>query len=306
MDPNEKTGPAGYGPQGHVGPEGAFPYRIDFENDPQATAPAQRVDIYDQLDSNLDWSTFEFTEAGFGETIILVPPGRQYFFTTVGIAHNDRKFEVEVELDFNVQSGELILSFHSLDPVSGLPPDVLTGFLPPEDGTGRGQGHVSYVIEPNPGLATGTEIRNVALIRFDFAEIIATNQVDPHDPSQGTDPAKEALVTIDAEPPSSSVDPLPATSPLTFSVSWAGDDGAGSGIGHYDIYVANDGGPFVLWQGAITTTMATFAGEADHTYAFYSVATDNVGQRQPTPAEAQAITTVVGDHRIYLPLVLRQ
>ncbi len=77
-------------------------------------------------------------------------------------------------------------------------------------------------------------MRNIALIRFDFGEIIATNQVDPHDPSQGTDPAKEALSTIDAGLPTSSVNPLPATSPKTFTVSWAGDDGIGSGIAFYD------------------------------------------------------------------------
>ena len=68
---------------------------------------------------------------------------------------------------------------------------MLTGFLPPEDGTGRGQGYFSYTVDPRADLATGTEIRNVALIRFDFQEVIGTNQVDPHDPSQGTDPAKK-------------------------------------------------------------------------------------------------------------------
>lgn len=36
----------------------------------------------------------------------------------------------------------------------------------------------------------------MALITFDSQETIATNQVDPHDPSQGTDPGKECLNTI--------------------------------------------------------------------------------------------------------------
>ena len=31
----------------------AYPYRIDFENDAVATAPAQRVDVTDQLASTL-------------------------------------------------------------------------------------------------------------------------------------------------------------------------------------------------------------------------------------------------------------
>ena len=39
-----------------------------------------------------------------------------------------------------------------------------------------------------------------------------------------------------------------------------------------------------------TLTSATYAGQLNHTYAFYSVATDNVGHRQATPTAAQATT----------------
>jgi hypothetical protein len=104
----------------------------------------------------------------------------------------------------------LAAQFMTLDPLTGLPPDVQSGFLPPEDGTGRGQGHLSYVIRAKPDVPSGMEIRNVAVIQVDFGDTIGTNQRDPHDPSQGTDPALEALVTIDAGPPSSHVLPLPA------------------------------------------------------------------------------------------------
>ena len=49
-DPNSKTGPSGFGTQDFVNPSDLFPYRVNFENDPTATAPAQRVDVTDQLD----------------------------------------------------------------------------------------------------------------------------------------------------------------------------------------------------------------------------------------------------------------
>ena len=52
-DPNDKIGPGGFGLQAFVALDRALPYRIDFENDAAATAPAQRVDITDQLDPNL-------------------------------------------------------------------------------------------------------------------------------------------------------------------------------------------------------------------------------------------------------------
>ena len=94
--------------------------------------------------------------------------------------------------------GRIRAAFQSFDPATSLPPSLLSGFLPPEDGTGRGMGYFSYVVDARPDLPTGTEVRNIALITFDWGETIATNQVDPHDPSQGTDPRKEALVTIDA------------------------------------------------------------------------------------------------------------
>src|SRR5207245_8905509 len=39
-------------------------------------------------------------------------------------------------------------------------------------------------------------------------------------------------------------------------------------------------------------TSATFTAQPGHSYAFYSVATDNLGHVQPTPATGQATTSV--------------
>jgi len=38
-----------------------FAYEIVFENETNATAPAQAVQISDTLSTNLDWQTFELT-----------------------------------------------------------------------------------------------------------------------------------------------------------------------------------------------------------------------------------------------------
>ena len=112
------------------------------------------------------------------------------------MSFNGVDFEVQVEAGIHLSTGEVYANFYSLDPLSGLPPFVDIGFLPPENGTGRGQGYFTYIIKAKEGLSPGTKIRNVALITFDSQETIATNQVDPHDPSQGTDPSKECLNTI--------------------------------------------------------------------------------------------------------------
>src|SRR5262249_37285323 len=157
-----------------------------------------------------------------------------------------------------------------------------TGFLPPENGTGRGKGYFTYLVQPKAGLPTGTQIRNVAAVVFDANAPITTDQKDDHDPSKGVDPAKQDLITIDAGAPSSHVAPLPAKETSSnFTLSWSGqDDAGGSGIASYDVFVSDNGGPFVPFVTSTTQTSATFQGANRHTYAFFSVATDNVGHVQ--------------------------
>src|SRR5439155_3035320 len=150
-----------------------------------------------------DWNTFQWTEIGFGDAVMSIPPGTQHFQTTVPITYNGRTFDVQIELSFQSATGRLFALFLSIDPATSLPPDVLTGFLPPEDGTGRGMGHFSYTVRPKANLPTGTQIRNVAAVTFDLGETITTDQVAEHDPTKGVDPNKQNLVTIDAGPPTS-------------------------------------------------------------------------------------------------------
>jgi len=294
IDPNSKIGPIGIGLESYIGLGYPLIYRVDFENESTATAPCQQVIITDPLSSNLDLTTFEWTEIGWGDQFIVVPPDTQHFEASVPVSYLGTDFEVQIEAGMRSGTGQAYITFRAIDPDTGLPPSVDIGFLPPEDGTGRGQGHVSYIIKPKPDLATGTEIRNVALISFDRQTDIATNQVNPHDPAQGTDPTKECLNTIDAGAPESAVAALP---PLIqenqFDVAWSGaDDAGGSGIADYDIFVATDGGPYTTWLANTTQTLTLFTGAPGHTYAFYSIARDNVGHIESAPAAPDAMTTV--------------
>ena len=308
VDPNEKIGPVGYGPQAWIPADALMPYRINFENlgpgskkpngDPYpnvATAPAQRVTITDPLSASLDWSTFRFTEFGFGDTIVPVPSGSggsSHFTGSVPLTYNGKTFDVEITAGINFSTGLVSVRLQSIDPETSLPPDVLTGFLPPEDGTGRGKGHISFTVRSRADLPTGTAIRNVAQIRFDVNEVITTDQVNPQDPAQGTDPEKRALVTLDKDPPASTIGTLPGTtSSPVFQVTWSGTD-TGAGLARYDIYVSDNGGAWALWQAfPAGTTSALFTGQVGHTYGFRSVARDHAGNVQTTPALAQATTT---------------
>jgi RHS repeat-associated protein len=291
-DPNQKLGPVGAGAAHYVLPGATLPYRIDFENDKDATAPAQLVTVTDPLIPDFDWSSFRLTEVGFGDTLIPVPPDRQYFETTASMTYGGQTFEVQIEVGLRLGTGEVYARFQSIDPATSLPPPVEIGFLPPEDGTGRGQGHFSYLINARSDLPTDREIRNIALIEFDYQEVIATNQRDPHNPAAGTDPDKEALVTIDADGPSSAVTALPATTTTAaFNVAWSGTD-AGSGIASYDVYVSTEGAPWTAWQTGTTASSASFTGQNGKTYAFYTIAHDGVGHVEAAPATADTVTTV--------------
>ena len=54
--------------------------------------------------------------------------------------------------------------------------------------------------------------------------------------------------------------------------------------------MSDNGGPYTAWLTNTTLTAAPYQGQIGHTYGFYSVATDNAGNVQPTPAAAQATT----------------
>jgi RHS repeat-associated protein len=295
-DPNGKIGPSGYGLEKFFAQDNTLSYRVDFANDPSVTAPAQFVRITDRLDANLNESTFEIREIGFGDQMIAVPEETQHFQTKVPLNSNGVSFEVQIEVGIRLATREVFAVFSSIVPETGLPPDVLTGFLPPENGTGRGMGHIAYTIRPKTGLTTGIQTRNVALITFDQNPSIATNQRDPHNPAAGTDPEREAFNTIDAGAPSSSVSSLPSESGHAFLVQWSGqDDAGGSGVGSYDVFVSTNGGPFTRWLDGVNVTSAPFIGELGQSYAFYSTAHDRVGHLEAPPVIADAQTMVIAN-----------
>ena len=110
--------------------------------------------------------------------------------------------------------------------------------------------------------------------------------------SQSRSPQANTLV--DLTPPTGTVAALPKQEKTTtFAVSWSGSDGRhGSGLASYAVWVSENGGKFQLWIPSTTKTSAKFTGQAGNTYAFYSVATDNAGNVQPTPSQPQATTTI--------------
>jgi RHS repeat-associated protein len=278
FDPNALIGPAGYGTVGFIQPSSAWPYTVEFEND--GSLAALGVTITEQLNPSLDWSMLQLGSFGFGSVRVNVPAGLTEYGTTIPYQNVDRSaLNVQVALNFDVQTGFLTATFTSLDPITGQAPTALAdGFLPPDDESGIGEGYIQYTVQAKSGLATGTTVSAQASVVFDTNAAIATNT---------------AANTVDTTVPTSSVAALPAIeSSPSFLVRWSGSDGKGSGIASYNVYVSNNGGAYVLWQSDTTKTSAIYAGQIGHTYRFYSVATSNIGLVQPTPATAQATTMV--------------
>lgn len=175
----------------------------------------------------------------------------------------------EVEISFDSTSGLITWYFEDIQ----LPPNV----NPPE-----GEGWVMFHVDPLPDLPSGTQILNWADITFDYNDPMRTDTI---------------LNTIDALPPSSSVDSLPPEVYPEFEVSWGGDDDSlGSGIGSYSIYVSTNGNPFEIWLANTEDTSATFTGDIDSSYAFCSLAKDNVGHIENKILIAEAITTVISSY----------
>ena len=102
---------------------------------------------------------------------------------------------------------------------------------------------------------------------------------------------------------------LPAkVSGNSVTVSWSGLDekGHGSGIACYDVYVSKNNGAYSLWQTRTTAASAKYTGMIGHCYAFYCVATDNVGHREAKSpaAEAKVHFPVAHHHQRHRPFCL--
>jgi hypothetical protein len=239
-DPNDISGPRGVGAVQYVNDTTPLSYQITFENSPTATAPAQTVEITDQLDpTKVNLATFSLGPITFGNELLTPPAGAPSYSTIVNL-QPENDLLVEVNAGLNAATGLVTWSFTSLDPATRKPTtNPLAGFLPPDVNPPEGDGTVYFSVQPNSELATGTQITDSANITFDTNAPMGTSQW---------------LNTIDATTPTSSVAPLPsveASSP--FLVSWSGTD-QGSGIASYWIYYSEDGGPWTVWLENTTVT----------------------------------------------------
>ena len=146
-----------------------------------------------------------------------------------------------------------------LFPKVNLPPDK----VPPE-----GEGWVTFTVDPDPGLSTGTAISVQGQVFFDYNPPVAT---------------PVTTVTLDTSPPGVTLAPLPTTvTPGMLTLNWTGTSPVGGLT--YLVSVAVDGGPLVPLPQATGGTTTTVPVAAGHTYGFAVQATDAAGVATPVPA----------------------
>jgi hypothetical protein len=281
IDPNDKTGPLGYGEQQFVNAQQDLLYLINFENVSGATAYAQRIRITDQLDPNLDWRTFRLKEIGFKQYRFQVPENRAFFQQRVQLGPDLDNLLADISAGVDITTGTVTWTLTAINPMTGEQPNGTNlGLLPPNNENNDGQGFITFTVKPKATATTGSLIKNKATITFDTELPINTNTVSN---------------TLDAGLPVSQVAILPSTSEPEFTVSWNGiDPPNGAGVHSYSVFVSENGGAYQPFVTGTLNTGAQFTGARGKTYRFYSVARDNAGNVEEIPAVADAATTVLG------------
>ncbi len=279
VDPNRKLGPSGYGNSSYIPRNQLMAYTIEFENMDDATAPAHIIRVIDTLDAGLDLTTFELVELVFANQTISIPPGlKEYKINYVLPVDNEYVSASEIVVQINIRldtaARELTLQMVGVDPETGwLPDNILLGVLYPNDESHRGDGHLSYNVKLKNNLSSGTVITNMASIYFDWNDPIDTPLV---------------LHTLDNDLPESVIDGVTRINKTDIQVDWSGSDNS-SGIADYDVYVSIDDNPFELWLQHDPNSTAVYHGQIGQKYSFYSIAYDNVGNREDAPGEPDII-----------------
>ncbi len=154
--------------------------------------------------------------------------------------------------------------------------------LPPNVNPPEGEGWVSLTISPKSGLASGTDLKNKATIVFDLNKPITTN---------------EHSNRLDFSPPTTTMNQLPQSiNNNSFTVKWQSNDGAeGVGVESATVFMSVDNGPFNMAGTSNSDSLIVKALTETHTYSFYALANDFVGNVEtvhPTASITQVINSV--------------
>jgi len=287
-DPNEIQGPFGVTLKKWMAAKDKYGYTVRFENDPDfANGPAQKVLVSVPIDPKFNINTLRIGQFGFGNMFFDVPPNSPTYYNRLDLRDSLGVY-VDVLAGIDITGHQALWVFESIDPATGAEPiNASMGFLPVRDTSinrfndsipNKGEGFVTYYIQPIDSVHTGDSVNAQASILFDLNAPVVTNITGN---------------TVDAVSPVSAMASTPTVLDENVRLSWTGqDDLNGSGIHDYALYVSVNGGPFALYKDKITSTSVSFDGIKGNTYCFFTQATDSVGNQEPLKQTCEATVTL--------------
>lgn len=280
-DPNEIIGPTGYDDSLRwVSINDVLNYTIFFENDPDfATANAQKVDVRFNFADKAAMKGFGLGTYGFANQSWNIEDAPAAYQNRLDLRDSMYIF-VDLTAGIDVVKQQAFWLFNSIDPETGYNPwQVDRGMLPVNDSTHVGEGFVTFRLKPWDDLKTGDTISIVASIVFDQNDTIPTNRWRN---------------TIDAGMPTSKVKGRQDSKNenLYHLTLQAADDEGGSGLRRVLLYQANNFGIYEEVATCPIDTVIDFMAEPGHQYRFYSIAEDNVGNREPLKEQPDLIINI--------------
>jgi hypothetical protein len=266
-DPNDISGPAGYGKSKWISVNDALPYRIRFENDPkQATAAANKVVIYHPVDKMADMKSFRLGSFSFRGLSFYPPENSSHYSKRLDLVDSLDVF-IDVTAGLDVTQKRAFWIFQAIDPISGLPNiDPSKGFILINDTlTHMGEGEVNFTIKPLTTSKTGDTIKAYADIIFDINNPLRTNI---------------EWNTIDAKPPVSKIRSIKSVGTDVLELAWNGsDDTKGSGIADYKLFVSSNKEPYSEYASTSDTSFI-FKLTGGNEYRFQTIAADNTNNAE--------------------------
>ena len=151
---------------------------------------------------------------------------------------------------------------------------------------------------PNSSGVAYTDVRYVNsqgewLVAESFMSHTSYNGAGTPIPTPIEFPCGPSWVTLDTQPPVTTIAPLPAVSPNSFTVYWSVEDPGGSGVSTLEVEVSVDGGPWrrVEYHSPGTSLQYNY-GWGGQTIAFRAYASDRAANHEPIPEVGGAVTTI--------------
>ena len=253
-DPNEVAGPLGVGEARYVKPGEWMDYTIYFENkEGFDIADAQEVKVTNPLSEWLDWSTFEMREVAFNNQCDVALDGLANGTRDIKMNGTNKYVRATVQCDAGNGVVEWYLRVYDPNGAFGWPHDG-SGFLPSNDETHRGEGHLTYRIKVRDDAPAGVVITNTATIVFDYNAPIET------DPAWWNTVADVVNVKVNGDVEGDVADldlivglpygelPTPkAQAGYTFAGWYTGPNGTGRRVRAQDLVQAGDSKLYAHW-----------------------------------------------------------